>query len=70
MFELRQTQQNHQAQQTPQPSERRWDPARQQGDEQRALIRELGQLQITPSGFVYLGWLAHTSANRAAHRQE
>jgi hypothetical protein len=33
--------------------ERRWDPTRQQRRQQMDLIRELGQLQITPAGFPY-----------------
>jgi hypothetical protein len=33
--------------------ERRWDPTRQQRRQQMDLIRELGQVQITPGGFLY-----------------
>ena len=50
MLESNQThgQRNHGTQSQ---SERRWDPAPERREVQRDLIKELGQLQITPGGF-------------------
>jgi hypothetical protein len=53
MFDFRQMQRNRQVRQSAK-RQREWggDRTRQQRREQMELIRELGQLQITPAGYV------------------
>ena len=51
MFDLKRTKRQRRRQ-DPALAERRWDLTRQQRREQMDLIRELGQLQITPAGYV------------------